>query len=378
MRTRWTLALLATVAMACDGQFYGTDPGDQDADTGGDPYAQARQVFEDTVAPILTANCTACHNNPSHNPAPGFLAPPDMYDSIMGYGGELVIPGRPNRSRLYTYGSSPNHPGPSLNNDQAQIVRAWIMVEPEREVEEGEDPGSAETVAFKPVTGQNTIDLSTLGEGLDGARFTFNASPLAIGLAISDITVHAGPEGVRLVHPLFVTWCPSPQPDPIDTFESIDVTVNPSTTLGIGSGGITLSEYRSADCMLSVHFFTLVSGKGVVVGDDELGGACKDVASFTANAQPQLSLRCNNCHTGGNNAATQSYDLRGINNLGEENQKAVCAQTKGKLNFDNLPGSILFARVQAPQSTGHPFTLTDNAQFTQFRDAILVWAENEK
>src|SRR6185295_84511 len=89
-------------------------------------------MFTSDVEPILRSSCIACHASAA-GVGPGFMAPiPDVYTTITHWPGGLVVGGKPNDSRLYTYATSTNHSskGTNLTPDQAEIVRRWITIVP--------------------------------------------------------------------------------------------------------------------------------------------------------------------------------------------------------------------------------------------------------
>lgn len=374
MTTIKTIALCAALS-ACDGRVYSTEG---DADGGpGDPAAAAAAMFTADVEPILSDSCASCHAAAPGGAIPGFLHPsPDVYTAIKAWP-NLVVPGDPEASRLYAYGRSAQHSGPVLLPEQAEVVRAWIELEPPADAPEPEP----ESQRFAPLVGQNTVDLAPLADGLDGATLTFVADQLAAGIYLTELTVHSGDGGVHLLHPLFVTYCPGAEarPDPVDSFYGLDLVVNPTSVATLGGGTVVLVDFAPG-CELSVHFERLEPGSTTGGGEDgggPLGGGCADVAGFTASARAPLANRCASCHAGGNSTATNAFDLSSVNDLSSDGQAAACAQTRGKLNLADEPNSILFQRVEPGQATGHPMTIDDPTQFGQFRDAIVSWAVNE-
>jgi hypothetical protein len=74
--------LLVTVAMtmlgACVGGIDSTPPGGDDMPP---PSGTARQMFDSTVAPLLTAKCSMCHIGPETSATNMFLGP----DGVSSY-----------------------------------------------------------------------------------------------------------------------------------------------------------------------------------------------------------------------------------------------------------------------------------------------------
>jgi hypothetical protein len=369
-----SLTALATAALigmsgACGGEFVNNSDG---PDAGTDPAALARQMFDEEVLPMLETSCSACHVGADTK---GFMRPnPDVWTSLMGHP-NLIVGGNPNDSRLYAYGRSPNHSGPEFTPEQAELVRQWIEIVPFS----GMEPPKVETGKFAPQVGANTVELGALAQGITGAKLTFTATPLATGLYITELKAQAGDGGLHIAHPLFVTYCPGPKPDPVDSFYGLDQIVNPAETSTIGGGTVVLVDY-TAGCELAVLFKVIEPGMAGPMNGDDGGvtgsGGCVNVAGFTANARGPLAAQCGSCHAGGQATAKNAYDLSAINDMSADGQTRACAQTRNKINLNNEPQSILFQRVAPGQQTGHPLTLND-AQYTAFRDPVVTWAVTE-
>jgi hypothetical protein len=380
MRT-FTIALFASALAGCAGDFVSAGPGDDDGadevdagDVGpdADPEQAAIAFFTAEVKPILAGNCGACH---AGSPAgPNFMSGPDERASLLAYP-NMVIAGDADASRLYAYGKSAQHSGPDFNAEQAAIVKTWIDMEPAGEpVPPG---GNGPKIApFSPTAGANTVDLSPLGADAVGATMTFNAMPLQTGgTYLTQLKVKTGATGVRLEHPLFVTYCPDAAADPVDSFYGLDLRIAPATEATVGGGTVVLVNLQ-ATCKVSVVFKTFAKDEGGG-GGGPLGGGCTAVGDFTNSARQPLSQRCGNCHAGGQAGATNAWDLTGVNDLGATAQAKACAQTRGKVNLANEAMSILFQRVAPGQATGHPLTL-NQADFTAFQNAVNGWATKEQ
>ncbi len=353
---------------ACEGSWAGTGPVDQD------PAALARAKFESDVKPRLQASCQSCHGSISGGIGPGFLIAPDIYQSLMDSG--LVVGGDPSMSELYTYGQSATHTGTELTVEEAELVRAWIEMEP---VPVGPPPEDRETTKLTPIIGANSFDLALLNDGLEGASLTFTFERLTAGIYLSGITIHAGVNGVHIYHPLFTYWSPDAHVDPVDSFYGMDVTVNPNESKPLGGGTLVLVDVP-LDAQLSIHFVKLENGvEAMDPGDPGTGptGGCVNVAGFTTQAAPQLDATCFSCHGGANATARNAFDLSQLRDTSAAGQAAVCGQVKGKINLASPVDSILFQRVEPGQITNHPLTISDPTQFMNFRDPIVSWANTE-
>jgi len=356
------------MAAACTGTITGTyreeqaDAGAANADA--NLGAIAKKKFDDDVVPMLEGFCAACHTAVG---AVGFLAPdPEIYDSVVAWPGLIDID-TPANSRMVTKGS---HDGPAWLPEQIETIRDWIDLEAAaRGVETSEPP---ETAAFTPVVGINTVELDSIG--LPGTTLTFRLEQLTVGMYLSEITVNAGSGGARLKHPLFVPWVDGlPLPDPVDRFAELDLTVEEAQTAMLGGGTLVLVGIPN-DAQLSIHFEEVALADGTPGG---LIGGCKDVVSFTANAQPRLSANCASCHDGSNSQATNATDMTRINDLSLEGQQAACGQILSRVNLMDPINSGIFIAPDPLSGAVHPFKFPSASAFDQFTNGLLVWIATE-
>lgn len=347
---------------ACTGLIDGVGSGGSGSAGGEDPpAAKPRETFEREVLPLLNANCKGCHVDAEH----GWMkAAPDEYTSVMAWP-HLVEVLTPESSQLLTKGQ---HQGPAWTVEQAATVLSWIVLErSEHETTEG-----PETTAIAVVDGQNSIRLDDAGAA--GSMLAFTAQRLQLGLYLSNIAVTAGTGGVHLTHPLFVTWKDTtPSPDPVDSFDTVDMNVEEGMTGTVGGGLLLLPDIQS-DAMLSVSFKQIGPAKGG--GSSTLPG-CKAVASFTQNARAQLSQSCVSCHGGTDGGATSATDMTKINDTSEPGQTAACGQILGRVNLTTPDQSGIFLAADPNSGTSHPFKLAAGA-FTTFKNSLSVWIQAEK
>jgi cytochrome c553 len=360
------LAATSVVGGACVGNATFKSAGGDGADAGSgdlDEAAQVRQQFEDEVAPLLTGFCSGCHGADTSVP---FLAPnPDMYTTVMEWP-NLVSLKVPAASGLLSKGA---HDGPAWQADQAETIKAWIEGEAALAPE---DEGVLETTPFIPSAGENTIDLGDIG--LAGATLTFRMEPLSNGMYMSRMALNAAGEGIHVVHPTFVPWEGDvPAPDPVDRFSNLDMFVDAQQSVSVGGGTLILVDIPTA-APISVRFEVAEVAEA---GDNTLAG-CNDVASFTANAQPQLAQYCISCHAGSNDGATNATDMTRINDLSPEGQQAACGQILSRVNLLDPINSSIFLAPEPQSSLGHPYKLPDNNTFTAFRSALLTWITAEQ
>ena len=95
------------------------------AGAGGGMASGAQNFFNQNVAPILMANCAACHLAGGSQAAPQFLGAnqSSMYATLKA---NRSLTGDPNHSMLLTKGA---HEGPALTSTQASAVHLWLMME---------------------------------------------------------------------------------------------------------------------------------------------------------------------------------------------------------------------------------------------------------
>jgi hypothetical protein len=366
VRLRVTAALgLAFAAAGCVGDITGSD-GDSAATTA------AKAKFAADVQPILDGFCAACHSGGMPNIE--FMMPnPDARTQMLGWTG-LIDLTAPTSSTLLTKGP---HTGPALTPDQAAIMLDWIELEV---VAAGGEPApTVETDRMTPVSGLNTVDLTALG--LTGTTLTFLYEPLATGMYLSDLEVTGGTGGAHLVNPLFVIWNEGlAEPDPINRFGNVDLTVLEGTTSQIGGGtAVFVDVIPGSD--ISVHFRVAEFADGTDPDDGDggiIGGGCNNVPAFTANAQAALSAACNTCHgTGGMTDAIAATDMTRINDLTADGQAAVCGQVKTRVNVLDPVNSGLFLAPDPASGTAHPFKFPSATDFTNFRNQVLLWINEE-
>ncbi|HEU5057860.1 MAG TPA: hypothetical protein VFU21_15115 [Kofleriaceae bacterium] len=364
---RRLLSIAFSVATACGlvgctaGEIALRESGDDDAS---EAERAALESFDKQVMPILSANCAACH---ATMPNVDFLkSEPDPRQRMMEWP-DLVDLQAPSDSLLLNKGS---HEGPALTVDQSAVILEWIQLE---RVAAGGQETAVEMDPFQPVPGVNAVDLAAVG--LSGSSISFRMEPLAVGMYLSEITLTAGPDGARLVHPLFVVWqADGPEPDPIDRFAGLDLAVASGQSQMIG-GGTAVFVDVAPDSMLSLHFELAEAAAG------SGGGApagCSDVAAFTASARPALSASCVSCHGGANSSATNATNMSKVDDLSPEGQAAACAQILSRVNLADPVNSGIFVAPDPGSGAGHPFKFNgDPNAFAAFRASLTQWIDQE-
>jgi hypothetical protein len=119
--------LLATVAMtmlgACVGGIDTTQGGD-DTSSGG----TAHQMFDSTVAPLLTANCSSCHVGPEISATNMFLGPDGVSSYYTTLTNDRAVNGGFNPAAAEILLKGP-HEGPAWSSSQAATITAWLNQE---------------------------------------------------------------------------------------------------------------------------------------------------------------------------------------------------------------------------------------------------------
>ena len=239
----------------------------------------ARATFNQKVLPLLLSTCGTCHKVDG-GIGPAFLASstPSTYDPYLTAARwNNFIVANPELSQLLRKGQ---HEGPALTLDQYAATLEWLQIE-------NEERAATSVVAFKPqippflptvsepgvAPAVNKIPIDVLNPNdLSGAYLQFKAVRIGQGnltraIEISDLrifNVKAGSKAgdqrsIRTKRPLFVTWHGStPLPDPIDSFNSTDMTTpleTVPTPLGVTivPGLLTLTDWRPGNA-LSISF----------------------------------------------------------------------------------------------------------------------------
>jgi mono/diheme cytochrome c family protein len=126
----WTAAVFCGALGGCVGNYAPGTPGTPGTPSQPiamiSPNATARQMFDQTVAPLLQATCAGCHAGAGASGAPVFLGagPGAFYTSLVS--DARFVNAAPAQSELLTQGK---HEGPALTPDQGAAVEAWLTKE---------------------------------------------------------------------------------------------------------------------------------------------------------------------------------------------------------------------------------------------------------
>lgn len=358
---------LATAAGGCSGLVDGWSTPEAEpeieADAAVAPATTARARFDQDVLPLVTTACAGCHANGDAAIA-WMKANPDEYTTMTMWP-RLVELGAPATSNLLVKGM---HQGPAWSVEQASTILTWIEMErDEHPVEQVVETGAVDVTA-----GMNTLMLDSVGA--EGTTLSFSAQKLTNGLYLSNITVTAGPLGVHLKHPLFVTWQgTTPRPDPVDSFDTIEMDIAAGMSARIG-GGLLMLTNVTPTAKLSVSFKSI--GKATGSGTTTLAG-CKVVTSFTNNARTPLSTSCVSCHGGTNGGATAAVDMTKMNDTSATGQAAACGQILSRVNLTTPAQSGILLAPDPASGVQHPFKFSATA-YPAFRTSLTTWIDAEK
>jgi hypothetical protein len=124
--------LLVTVAMAmlgaCVGGIDSTMPGDDDMQQPPPSSGMARQMFDSTVAPLLTAKCATCHVAPETSATNMFLGPDGVSSYYTTLSNDRAVNGafNPAAAMILLKGG---HEGPAWSSSETATITAWLQQE---------------------------------------------------------------------------------------------------------------------------------------------------------------------------------------------------------------------------------------------------------
>jgi len=122
MRNQFFAAVAAFALGACVGGIEGMPGGD---DTTGQ---SARQLFDSTVPPKLTAKCASCHVGPETSSTNMFLGPDGLSSYYTTLTNDRAVNGGfdPAAATILTKGM---HEGPEWTAQEKQVITTWLLAE---------------------------------------------------------------------------------------------------------------------------------------------------------------------------------------------------------------------------------------------------------
>ncbi len=217
----------------------------------GEPPAEpvaARALFETRAWPAL-ASCTGCH---ASQPSIDFLAPgtaAGAYDALFDFQPAVLDLASPSASLLVAMGK---HTGPELQPPEAEAVLAWLEAEREARVVAPPEPIVVGPLALQ-LGAPNEVALPA-----GGARLRFVPADAGGALSLTDLELHAGPGGLRAVHPVFSSRPAAGRPivDTSDRFRDLELELGPDQLERLGGGAALFAAFAPAD-PITIHFRTL-------------------------------------------------------------------------------------------------------------------------
>jgi len=232
-------------AVAACASLVGCDVGNPTPDPVVSPAELARAKFEKAGWASLD-RCLQCHKA---TPTIDFLAPGTMaeaYTSLFEFQPPVLNLEAPSSSLLLTMGQ---HRGPALTPEESTALLGWLEAERTARVPEAEQP-----MAVGPIQPQlNTMVSADLG--FPGAQIRVTAAPFD-GLYFSKIDLVAGPAGLHVVHPLFVSKPAGGDIvlDDLDRYRDLDLDLDPGETVELGASAFL--PFAATD-PLTIYFRTL-------------------------------------------------------------------------------------------------------------------------
>lgn len=221
--TMIALFTLIAVALGCTTEVP-TSVDTPDAGGDGEIETLLRARFDRDVLPtIQAAFCEGCHTNPST--APPFLVTdaehPTVYDQVVAWNRETAAPlvnlESPDQSLLLSKG--PHQGTRWWTDEERQKIAPWIAAE----ADFARIKDQVATTALAIPYGEVVIDLEEAGvEQAPGAAIRFIYSRQSSVLRFEDLTITAGPGGLRVTDPVIVPV--------VDDLPFVDPTFVPSGT----------------------------------------------------------------------------------------------------------------------------------------------------
>ena len=353
----------------------------------------ARKKWQDSALPVLRQDCVTCHNG-SRPDAPGFLVGGDdfaIHDTLMAFQPAMVNFDETGSSQIVTKGL---HEGPQFTQDELSKMLDWILAERGAANHDPDHP--IPQLATKPFAVQlctggapdnaggtcptNHVALASIpldGTMLPGAEIAFTAQSLGSGLFLSNLVATGGTSGFYAEHLLFVSLPAKPAdpaPDQLDRYAALKLDVGPGKTSPIDVGFDDFTDFAATD-MIELHFKVLSAFKPDTTGGQD---GCKSLATFKANAKPELTNNCASCHDGTNTTAQAAMDLSNLAAATDDKVELACDQVRSRINTAAPDQSGFY--VTPVSAANHPFKFpnpTSGETFTTYKTAMDIWVKAE-
>ena len=380
-----SLGLVAPVAAGCSSESNGGGTGGSPGGAGGQgggggaPAVDPFTLFVKVDAELKKASCAGCHGDKGSADRPflGGATVEERYISATAW--PYIVVKDPNQSRLLTFPDTNDHTSkdaPPMPPEIKPMVLEWLTAEaanlPDGEVEIGPS-----VPPFRPLLGGafNTVYLSDLGPEFEYMSISFNAD--AIGgtsseptmLWLTNITVHTVVDKpLHIVHPLFTVYKSGKpaDPDPVDSYSNVDQTFKIDGDPTLGTGQVILTNW-SKGAYLGLAFGLIE----VYGGNAGAGTGCKDIASFVANAVPNMQTCMMKCHGGTNPQAKGTMDLSELNLM---DPAAACIEVRARITPGNPDASQILQVTDPIQNVVHMYKFEgDLNKYNDFKTKISAW-----
>lgn len=377
MRTSYLdTSTLISAALFCGTLATGcTPPVVMQSDMGAleDPALDPRSLFESQVKPVMEATCS-CHAVMQDTIAP-FLKPGEEYASVTTYASGKFLTAMADQSLLLNKGA---HQGPAFADEQKTKVLAWLQGEVLSRGSAGSTP-TTPTVAIR--TGDFYISLDSLVQD-PLAKITFTLSAFGNGYKVSNLTLTAGATaGIHVKRPRFIIFsATSAAPESSDALSTVDTTaMNPNTAVTLGTGTLLLNNLPASTARLAMAFEVIEK-----VGPVGPPPMCKNFAGFNPAVKNRLATCAALCHspqgTDPRKGGAQGYNMAAALGNDDAALHQLCIYSLGRINLNNVAGSILLLQPKPPTSGGtpnHPYKLTDQT-FPPYDTDVTAWGNGEK
>lgn len=375
LTTHGLLLIVLVLAMAgCNaGVLAMTSPDPTDETPLDTSETDAAAFFSAQVEPLLVTRCLGCHAAGRTGPA-FIVADPDVRTSLLSWPA-LVDLDTPGDSRMLTKGE---HAGPAWAARESAVVERWLTLEAALSAMTMPPEPALVTAPVEPIVGFNDIDLGSFG--LPGSRITFIAARAASGLLIADLAVVAGEDGVLVDHPVFVSFVDGATvADAFDTFEGVELSVDPGTAADLGGGSLVLVDFPEGST-LAVHFDAIgpqPAASPTPSPTPTPTSGCAQVPLFTEHARPVLTARCTGCHGGSDSGATAAVDMQALADTSDASQRSACNEILTRVNRADVASSMLLLASDPESSVSHDFKFASTGARDDFQLALFRWLASE-
>jgi hypothetical protein len=378
-----------------DGGLYGSNHSGAGLDAGSPAEQIAINDWKTEAEPALVhAGCVGCHGGAGEDSAPLFLGGSSveaMRTTLLGFHTPLVNFTTPDTSQLLNEGQ---HAGPPIDPTDAAQVLNWIGAEAAAASTSGTlllaGPSTLKYCASGTAPGDcppatlNTLNMTSL---VAGAQVTFVAYQLTDSIEIANLTLVAGPPGVFIEHPLFVSVDPTgtPTDDAVDRFSALQLDVPANGSAAIAG---SIEEFNFPPTNQLEIAFQVVTPYKVMSGGGGSTLGCKALSSFVTNVIPVMGSNvgtetesCYTCHGGSGSSTTvmnakNAMNLTNMDDGQSADQMTACGYVLPMLTLTGgsaAANSQLFVEPSG-SDPDHPFKFANANDDQTFVTAVEIWA----